>query len=438
MDDHSRVRGPLSSRVLRTHLEFEAQRLDVDVETRECWTNDIRPFAFEPHALVCVRRVGEETNFAVPVPNSDATVTLPVTLPALSDEHLITLQSEESEHPLAAVVGRELHVFVDFGELFADPDAVELDGDIEQLQAIRRIFEAVVPGGLELVCKNVEQYGYDREREAFARMKLAGWEDRYQQWQTDLRYNESDLDSACRQVERLSRACAELRQKITAYEEHTRVELRSQAAREFDQLRNMTPEPFTGISLDNGTLKIQTCPVVLEHDGRMYEMGRFEIQVRLSDFRLRIKPFEDNRFVDEYFHPHLSAGEGIPCWGTAAPIASQLIGERELSGLLPLIWSFLTSYNEENPYLPVARWSPDYDPNHVFEECFEDAHPYFDCSACTRRQCPFNDTRFDRCWDHIGADENWRRCIDCDRCHHSSEARERLSEQQEQAENATT
>lgn len=435
MEDSSRVRGPINSRVFRTHLEFEAQRLDLDIEARECWTSDIRPFSFESHALICFRRAGEPVEFEVPVPGTDAVMTLPVIMPTLDGQELITLETEESEHPMAAVVGREIHLFVDLDALFEAPDELDVGAELESTQAVRRIFEAVVPPALERVLENIEEYGYAREREAFARMKIQGWEDRYQQWQTDLRYNESDLDSACRQVERLSRACAELRQKIQAYEEHTRVELKSQAEGEFDQLRNMTPEPFTGISLDNGTLKIQTCPVTLEHEGQMYEMGRFEVQVRLSDFRLRIKAYEDNHFVDDYFHPHLSASEGQPCWGNIAPAVSQLIGERELSGLLPVIWSFLTSYNDENPYIPIDRWDPDYNPDQVFEECLEDAHPYFDCIVCTRRQCPFYDSRFDRCWQQIRAGDDWQRCVDCDRCHHSTEARQRLSEQNETATN---
>ena len=74
MNAPSRVRGPINSRVFRTHLEFEAQRLDIDIEVRERWTSDLRVLDFEPHALVCFRRAGEETEFEVPVPDSDATL----------------------------------------------------------------------------------------------------------------------------------------------------------------------------------------------------------------------------------------------------------------------------------------------------------------------------------------------------------------------------
>jgi hypothetical protein len=420
MDSRSRVRGPFASRALRTHLEFEAQRLDLDIEVRDPRA-DHSP---DSCAVIEFVSTGDATEHHVTVDEGKARVALELH-GRDEDDAAQPISLEGCDQPAAYVAGNQVTVLFKLDAIFEAPTNLDTDGDVDPDRVPALLFDALIPHALDLVAQNIESQRRDDARDRFARLKVDSWQSRYRRWENDLRYNESDLESACRRVERLAKACAELRQQIHAFDEHTRPELLAQAEEEFDQLTSMTPEPFRELEIVDNTLRLETVDITLEHDERTYELGSLSVEIRLTDFRIRIRPGTDNQRVEEYFHPHLSP-DGVPCWGNVGPTVSQLVGERELAGLLPLIWRFLTSYNSRDPYLPIDRWDPDFDSDTEFRACFDDADAFFDCVGCSRQECPFHEDRFERCWNHIQECFRWQRCVDCGRCEHAEEARQEL------------
>lgn len=85
-------------------------------------------------------------------------------------------------------------------------------------------------------------------------------------------------------------------------------------------------------------------------------LGHFVVAIELKrrQWDCYVNPLVKNISVEDYYHPHVS-GQTI-CWGTAADPANTAYNNQDMYTLLSVIYSTLTQYNYENPYLGLWRF----------------------------------------------------------------------------------
>ena len=183
---------------------------------------------------------------------------------------------------------------------------------------------------------------------------------------------------------------------------------------------------FSRIALDDqGVLRATTSAITIEHDGHEFPVGRYEIQIPTNG-DVRIKALDEHPNAD-HPHPHV-ARDNRPCLGNISGDLAKLIGKMRYAEALQLLFSFLTSYNSENPYEKIGHFDPsgeyqdeDDDP---CENCDDKCTPYcvfscdhntdvYTCSDCCEHRSQYC---YEEC-EHNADFERFHPCDDCDSKH---------------------
>lgn len=115
---------------------------------------------------------------------------------------------------------------------------------------------------------------------------------------------------------------------------------------------------------DGLKLRFITEPITCGHVNRTrgwnhyVNLGRFACDITLTNtsFSVRVKGFSNNiKTYNNYIHPHV-ASNGEVCWGTASDPLLKAYNQSDLSGMLGIIYSVLTQYNYDNPYVGLYRF----------------------------------------------------------------------------------
>lgn len=85
-------------------------------------------------------------------------------------------------------------------------------------------------------------------------------------------------------------------------------------------------------------------------------MGKFRAALPLDNpGDLRVFPHSGNTLVNRYPHPHVGQ-DGWLCWGNASAQSANFAAAGQLSQLMRLLSSLLTSYSAEAPFVSLVRF----------------------------------------------------------------------------------
>jgi len=103
--------------------------------------------------------------------------------------------------------------------------------------------------------------------------------------------------------------------------------------------------------VQDGCLSLTTAPILVEHQGRYYRLGRFQVDLHFNgDVRIR----NLTQRMGAFDHPHIR--EGRPCLGGAREGIAKLLGEFQFVAAAEVLMDFLHTVNPANWRLPVLRW----------------------------------------------------------------------------------
>lgn len=109
---------------------------------------------------------------------------------------------------------------------------------------------------------------------------------------------------------------------------------------------------YTNISYTKNGIKALTAPIIIKHDKKDYDLGKYEVTLSYEGTCkiIGINPKIEGRFD----HPHIS--DGNVCWGNFAGQIPKLIGSSEFDVALDMIYTFLAHYDTGNPYKTIEHW----------------------------------------------------------------------------------
>ncbi|NQU06672.1 MAG: hypothetical protein HQ568_11310 [Calditrichaeota bacterium] len=187
----------------------------------------------------------------------------------------------------------------------------------------------------------------------------------------------------------LSNRMTELARKVTTarhlkkFFESSDDILKRQATRMWVDLLKLVPGTFTGFKFEGNRITGTTEHITIIFEDYSYVFQPYVVEVNIRNGEIAI--MGDSNMVDTYIHPHVS-DENV-CWGNIGGLVQRLVGELNLHGLFQLIHQFLSTYNEDDPFLRIEHWNPHWEEDHREDEpycCFCDdyGHEIEDCESC--------------------------------------------------------
>ena len=386
---------------LRSVLEYESTRLGLPLHVRHLdltWdTVDSRDVL-----EVLIHNGTRPTEFGLQVDGDVHRLHAPVWLPPDDTQVFGPLDEHGQVQPLVSLLGG-YRVAVHIPPAALDGFAVKVLGSAleEALPLAKAEYER------EVLDKETDRYVVLKataatERLDASRQELGNAE------RTILRH-EDELRHAYRQLTRV-------REEIALLEAQTLPAVKRRARSEINRLRGMVPRALQAVKVECDKLVVTTHPVGIDHEGILYEMGRYCLTIDIRTRQIRIRGLD--RDVRGYTHPHVHQ-TGEPCLGSMASPVADMLARQDLFGLLIGLQEYLRSYNPASPYIELQHWDPDYSDSRRWDDCFEDAS-ISDCVECSDSDCSYWDSRHDRCWDAV---DDYADCIRCEECGMAEEAR---------------
>ncbi len=190
------------------------------------------------------------------------------------------------------------------------------------------------------------------------------------------------LDDLIEQVNKLSRR-AILNKKMLAFFDHPEDIFKRDMLRMLSELMKLVPGNYSCIRFEDGKIIGLTQPIVIVHEGHAYDFEPYEVKFDLNTQTIHIRG--DKNEVNTYIHPHVTGGGSI-CWGNIGGLVAKLSGELDIYGLFQLLHTFLSTYNEDDPYQKIERWDPSYveddDDGPYCRWCDETGHDISECEWC--------------------------------------------------------
>lgn len=103
--------------------------------------------------------------------------------------------------------------------------------------------------------------------------------------------------------------------------------------------------------IQDGRISLITAPILVEHGGRRYCLGRFQLDLHFNG-DVRILNLTDR--IGPYDHPHVH--QGRPRLGTVREGVAKLLGEFQFVAATEVLIDFLKTVNPADWRLPVLHW----------------------------------------------------------------------------------
>ena len=120
--------------------------------------------------------------------------------------------------------------------------------------------------------------------------------------------------------------------------------------RELERLQALPGVCQAGVQ--DGRISLTTGPILVEHEGRRYRLGRFHVDLHFNG-DVRIRNLTDR--MGPYDHPHIH--QERPCLGSIREGIAKLLGEFQFVAAAEVLMDFLHTVNPADWRLPVLQWA---------------------------------------------------------------------------------
>lgn len=414
---------------LRALLEFEQQRLGLPLQVRHQDLTQVVSSRFRPVLDVVLHMGPRLETLDVRLDDHHFQLRCPVGL-CEDDRRFGFLDRHYGLYPLAGVTGNQVHVYYDLDWVFRRPWTLRPVGSSSMdlpANPLHVLAEVTLTAALQRAARNIRQYDWRQERGQYLQYTSAARIQKAREWSDHVAANERSIQDKVWEIRQLVSKNRELRDRLRHHQDLTLRMLERRAAEDHDTLVKMVGKGLRDFEVDHQELRAITEPIDIHWNGMTYDLGSFELRIPVVEGSLLIHQRNTERIVEGYPHPHINS-QGVPCLGNIAITVGELLGEGRYGQLVILLLEFLRSYNEDNPYLRLERWDPDWedDEEDRFESCYREA-TLKECATCGDYDCPYHDGAQRRCYENTDT----KRCIECGECDLSSEATDQCREDHE-------
>ncbi len=128
----------------------------------------------------------------------------------------------------------------------------------------------------------------------------------------------------------------------------------TETSRYRDELGRMLEVPGVArVSVERDAVAIFTESIVVEYEGRRYEIGEFRLDLFFNGL-LRLRNLRNTGRYDLYDHPHVRDGE--PCLGNIGDGLAKLIASSQFSVAARVLIEYLHGYDPRDAYCEIHHW----------------------------------------------------------------------------------
>lgn len=219
-------------------------------------------------------------------------------------------------------------------------EAVQADRLEDRLRLLREETEALV---------RARQVTLRRDaREAYVRACQERVAEEIRFLQAEIAFLEDGVEEMARRIAADTRRLTEGRRRLRLL--HGERDQPESSGRELESLQALAE--VREARIQDGRISLTTVPILVEHGGRWYRLGRFQLDLHFNG-DVRILNLTDR--VGPYDHPHVY--QGRPCLGTIREGVAKLLGEFQFVAATEVLIDFLKTVNPADWRLPVAHWS---------------------------------------------------------------------------------
>jgi hypothetical protein len=123
---------------------------------------------------------------------------------------------------------------------------------------------------------------------------------------------------------------------------------------EFDKL--MIHPDIESVLIENGYIQVCTGPICIEFDKKVYDIGKFKIDLSINPNNFVVKMTNLTRSLYGTAHPHIYEN-GNPCLGNIAECLPQMVGRYQFAAAINICIQFLKNVNEDKGhYSKITDW----------------------------------------------------------------------------------
>ena len=274
---------------LAAALAFEEQRLGLPLEVHHGHLLDLpTDQPFRPVLDVTVHTSSTTEDFPVLLDDEVLEITAPAYV--VADERLFGYRGRRGElAPLAGVTGNRVHLYFDLETLYHHPDQIRrrpTNGERPGGHPAVRLANLVLGPALTRAGRNIRNYSWKPERDAYARQTLQAREQQVDEWRRAIRDNDIAIEDRTWQIRTLAEKNAQLRDQVRAFEKLTRRRRIRQTHEDHAQIVRMLGKGLRTLQIGNSILRASTAPVEIIWDGGRYEMGSYIIHLPVDSGRV--------------------------------------------------------------------------------------------------------------------------------------------------------
>ena len=420
------VHGTIRSPHLRSLLQFYAEKHKLPLAYAEGSLQG-QSGPFSNRAEIIAPDSGEETLVELPLGSRVLAVTTHSSCASRG-----SLVETAPGHPVAAVDGYRLLLFLPLGRLFESLGRVRVRpvrGSMEELDlspssALAELTTTILDQAMPLLKEAVEEYSFAEEKRRYAAIKVKAMEERMAQLRDTAEECRRQADHNLATARKLLREGHTARRSLEVLEQHTLPVAKRRAEEELEALVKLVPRPYNSIVFDDDGITAKTYGMVVSHGEVCVELGPFVVKIPFES-EGELTMWTTGEEAEGYPHPHVDS-DGHPCLGNLGTGVEKLLVEGEYAALLNVCIQFLAAYNRDNPFVELEKWDPDYMARDRYESCRDTADYRHDCVECADSNCPWWDDRHERCYEEHECDE----CIECGACPNSERAERRCRRSQ--------
>lgn len=224
-------------------------------------------------------------------------------------------------------------------------------------QLIREVMEQFVlllenPEELEKLRAQAYERKLNISREAYVRECGKRLESTITATRRSIEKSESAIRDAQKCITEAVRAESGFRKKLQQLLESS-VEVDKTFAEEFDKL--CAVPGVERVRVADGVIKVFTEQVDINYEGRLYDIGRFRLDIYTSGSNGGVRAYNLTRTVEGRNHPHVE-GSGYCCLGNVHDGVAKLIGEYQYSVLAQIMCQYLRTVNPSDWYQSITDW----------------------------------------------------------------------------------
>lgn len=223
-------------------------------------------------------------------------------------------------------------------------------------QESKEIFNYIVMASMGVIEENEAELFGDFAVESYVKYCNKAFQRMVETKRKEVKNINYSIRSIEKDIFRLERKKLDLFNELRNLDEN---KVKEEKKKEYEEIVGMiTLGMYKEFKIKNGVMYGYTHEITVNYKNRDYKLGEFEVTIGGDNGDLKINNLTNKR--KGFNHPHVNR-EGHCCLGNISADVRKMIGAEQYLSAFQMLYNFLASYDDSNPYTKIDLWDVDWD-----------------------------------------------------------------------------